>query len=144
MIPFFGQSYGPYSTQVGLPPEQGFTIHPVAAWWMSVGPLAPVAAAAYLGLMVLLFRWVATRRVTALTASFVFTAAASAIAALGPDALRSGPDAIRGTLTTVLIVPGLVGVIPWAVAFRRHSRETSLSCAREVQGRTAAVGQQMS
>lgn len=122
LIPVLDQTYGTYSTQVGLPPAQGFTIHLVAGWWLSVGPLAPIAAAAYLALLVAAFRWIAMRRVTWLSASFVFTAAASAIAGLGPDAMRSGPDALRGTLTTVLVVPAMAGVVPWALALRRSRR----------------------
>ena len=44
LSPWASNSYAAYATQVNAPDDQVFTIHYVAAWWIRLGPLAPLVA----------------------------------------------------------------------------------------------------
>lgn len=121
-VPFFSTSYDIYAEGVGLPMNAGFTIHPVAAWWLSVGPFAPLAAAAYLLALMLGLLWLGRLTVRPGTAAIVFVSSTWAFAVLAPVVLRSGPDGLRGVVTTTLVVPVLATWWLWFVAARRHAK----------------------
>jgi hypothetical protein len=119
VIPLLQGTYAYYADAIGLPPDQGFTIHLVAGWWLSVGPLAPLFAAIYLYAIIWLFRRLALLSLGPWTMSLRFIAATSALSGLAYDTLRGGPDGLRATIVALLLVPAVAGFPFWYAAVRR-------------------------
>ena len=113
----FSLPYSIYAVAVDAPQGVGYTIHPVAAWWLYVGPFAPVIAAAFLaGASV---ACVALSRCQP-SSFFSFAAIpAGTLAAFGIPAvlLRGGPDGIWGLSLMVIVLPGLI--LAWPIARAR-------------------------
>ncbi|MGO4257753.1 hypothetical protein [Marmoricola sp. RAF53] len=106
--PFAANSYEVYTTLVNAPADQVFTIHPVAAWWLRVGPAGIVLAGLLLAVAVAFFQRLAFRPRGAVFSAFALPAAVLPAAGLPIIMLRSGPESLRALVMELLIIPALI------------------------------------
>ncbi|GAA4706364.1 hypothetical protein [Nocardioides conyzicola] len=106
--PFAANSYAVYATLVNAPPDQVFTIHPVAAWWLRVGPVGVVLAGLLIGVVLAFFQRLSFRPRGAVLSAFALPAAVLPAAGIPTIMLRSGPETTRSVVIELLIIPALL------------------------------------
>lgn len=131
VVPFLQSAYPVYIEGVGVHTAQGFTIHQVAGWWLSVGPLAPLAAALTVGLSALAFRRLAVAAPSTLSVGFISAATYLPAAGVPLILLRGDSSSIRGLVLEILVIPGLFASVPF-IAARRQAGNSSLDATQQV------------
>ncbi|MFC6342783.1 hypothetical protein ACFP8W_12415, partial [Nocardioides hankookensis] len=106
--PLAANSYVLYTTLVNAPADQVFTIHPVAAWWLRVGPAGVLVAGLLLGVALAFFQRLSFRPGGAVFSAFALPAAVLPAAGLPVIMLRTGPEAIRSVVIELLVIPALL------------------------------------
>lgn len=106
--PFAANSYAIYTTLVNAPEDQVFTIHPVAAWWLRVGPAGVVLAGLLVGVVLVLMQRLSFRPRGAVFSAFALPASVLPAAGLPIIMLRSGPEGVRSVVVELLIIPALL------------------------------------
>ena len=106
--PFAANSYAIYTTLVNAPEDQVFTIHPVAAWWLRVGPAGVVLAGLLIGVVLVLLQRLSFRPRGAVFSAFALPASVLPAAGLPIIMLRSGPEGVRSVVIELLVIPALL------------------------------------
>jgi hypothetical protein len=117
-------SYQLWADLVSAPSTQGFTIHPVTAWSLYLGPMGFIAAAVFCFALIYFFDHIGKRfnRFEIGLGSFVCYVVAPA--SLSFLALRSGPDGIWGVFLINIVAPFII------VRLFRKQRSTSRFVSR--------------
>ncbi|MBI4934933.1 MAG: hypothetical protein HY828_13715 [Actinobacteria bacterium] len=113
-------SYQDYGRLVGAPPDQVFTVHYVAAWWLRLGAWGLLAAILTFAVVVAALQRIATGRPTLRSAGFRLAASTLPAAGVPVILLRSGPESIRAVVVELLFIPGIVLWSCFALGGRRE------------------------
>jgi hypothetical protein len=106
-------TYAQYAELVKAPLDQGFTIHPVAAWWMLVGPVAP-AIVVMVTAAVLLFAYrLGLSDPLGRLGPLPLCALSVPALAVPSILMRGGPEALWGLSLEVAILPAVFLLWPW-------------------------------
>lgn len=109
----WGFTYPIYARLVGAPSDQGFTIHPVAGWWLLVGPMAPIVAALAIAGMTLLCYRISLGDPTKLSGPLVASALTVSAFGLPSILMRGGPEAAWGAVLEIFVLPVAFLLWPW-------------------------------
>jgi hypothetical protein len=107
-MPLATDSYVAYVNLVHAPVDQTFTLHYVTAWWLHLGPLGIIGAILSFGIVVGLVQRVAASIASPLRAGACLAAATLPAAGIPVVLLRSGPEALRGVIVELILIPAII------------------------------------
>jgi hypothetical protein len=125
--PWASNSYQAYASLVDAPPDQVFTVHYVAAWWLRLGLIGVPIAGLSFGLVMALLQRLALAARGMVRSAFALPASVLPAAALPVIVLRSGPESLRAVAVELVLLPGVVCLLGcWAgLRAARHDLPTS-------------------
>jgi hypothetical protein len=122
LSPWASNSYAAYATQVNAPDDQVFTIHYVAAWWIRLGPLAPLVAGVTFAVVMVALQLLSRGPIGMIRAGLALPAAVLPAAGLPITLVRSGPESIRAVVIELVLIPGAAAMLCLWVGARSAAR----------------------